>query len=143
MPNMQGPRTLPRDEGETVSKFTQAWFDAQQAKRNNSAMYSPPSEGATNESALHDAISAYCRSKGWLAIHSRMDTATTTAKGVPDFVIFADNGRVFLVECKTRLGKLSPDQAAWHAMAKRNGHEVHTVRSFEEFLETMKEVRTK
>jgi hypothetical protein len=56
------------------------------------------------------------------------------AKGVPDFVIFADGGRVFAIECKPAKGKLTPEQAGWRMMLQRNGHKFAVVRSMTEFL---------
>ena len=95
-------------------------------------------EAPMSERRLHELIEAHCRAQGWLAIHSRMDWETTLAKGVPDFVIYADRGRVITIECKSRIGKLRPEQAAWHRMAELNGHKVHVVRSFQEFLEVVR-----
>jgi hypothetical protein len=45
---------------------------------------------------------------------------------------------MLLVECKTRLGKLSPEQLATQAWAAKLGHTVHVVRSMGEFLEVVK-----
>lgn len=42
--------------------------------------------------------------------------------------------RVLLIECKTKVGKLSPEQRAVHAWAEKLGHKVHVVRTFAEFL---------
>lgn len=103
-----------------------------------------PTEGCECESDLHDQILAECRKRGWLAIHSRMDKRTTTAIGVCDFIILRDavyhskSGdylpKILLIECKTRLGKLSPAQQAFQAHAKKLGHNVQVVRSLQEFL---------
>ena len=90
-------------------------------------------EGVDRESDLHDAIIADCRRRGWIVIHSRMDRATTTAKGVPDFLIFADRARVFLFEAKRKNGKLTPEQQGFAMMADMLGFTVHVVRSFPEY----------
>jgi len=86
------------------------------------------------ESDLHDQISAYCKSKGWIAFHGSMAHKAMRTLGEPDFTILADNGRVFLIECKTKTGKLSPEQLGLQLMAERLGHTIHVVRSFAEFL---------
>lgn len=88
------------------------------------------------EADLHAQILDYCHRQEpqWVAIHSRMDAATTTDRGVPDFVILAP-GRVLLVECKRRGGKLSIHQQAWHKRAEAVGHRVVTVTSLREFVE--------
>ncbi len=88
---------------------------------------------AGEEAKLHDAIMAECKARKWQWIHNRMDKRSTTAPGVPDFVILADKGRVFFVECKTRTGKLTTEQQAFKHHADYNGHTVHVVRSPEEF----------
>lgn len=96
----------------------------------------PPvaSKGVELEGQLHDEILAECRRRGWIALHGRMDVATGRTVGEPDFTILADNGRVLLVEAKSRAGKLRPEQAALHAWARKLGHTVHVVRTFEEFI---------
>ena len=88
------------------------------------------------EADLHAQILDFCHRQEpqWVAIHSRMDAATTTDRGVPDFVILAP-GRVLLVECKRRGGKLSIHQQAWHKRAESVGHRVVTVTSLREFVE--------
>jgi hypothetical protein len=91
-------------------------------------------DAVTDEGDLHDQILSECKRRLWPAVHSRMDMATTTARGCPDFVIFADAGRVFAIECKTAKGKLTPEQMGWKMLLERNGHRYALVRSFEDFL---------
>jgi len=95
---------------------------------------SAPPDAIQRESDLHDQIMADIRRRGWLAVHSRMDMATTTAVGVPDFVIMGDKGRIWWIECKAKRGKLEPEQLAFHAQAARLGHKVSTVWNFTEYL---------
>src|SRR5207245_2822223 len=47
-----------------------------------------------SEKQLHSDILLECRSRGWIAIHSRLDRPSTTAIGSPVFVICADRGPV-------------------------------------------------
>lgn len=91
-------------------------------------------EWDTPEKRLHEQILEACRQRGWICFHSRMDRRTTTACGLPDFVILADGGRLFLVECKSRTAKLRPEQAALAAHARKLGHEIHLCRSLADFL---------
>lgn len=63
-----------------------------------------------------------------------MAHSTFRTPGEPDFVILAEGGRALLIECKTRKGKLSPEQRAIVAWANKLGHTVHVVRSFGEFI---------
>ena len=48
--------------------------------------------------------------RGIYYVRSRMDRATTTRKGVPDFIIILPGERAWLVEVKTEVGTLSQDQ---------------------------------
>jgi hypothetical protein len=96
-----------------------------------------PAEGISRESDLHEQIFAECRRRGWLAFHGAMSERTARTCGEPDFIILADAERVWLIECKTRIGKLSPAQQAISAWAAKLGHTVHVVRSFQEFLDAV------
>ena len=115
-----------------------AEFLTMQARCNSGRREAVPAEGVENEGDLHDQILAQCRHRLWPVIHSRMDMATTTATGAPDFVIFADAGRVFAVESKTKTGKQTPQQIAWQMLMERNGHRYAIVRSMVEFLDLVK-----
>jgi len=94
--------------------------------------------GVAREARLHEEIFDECRRRGWIALHGSMAERTHRTQGEPDFVILADGGRVFFVECKSRTGKLSPAQAALKFHAEKLGHTVHVVRSLEEFVEVAK-----
>jgi hypothetical protein len=87
------------------------------------------------EAALHDKIIEHCRDRGWVYFHGSTARATHRTLGEPDFVVFLPDGRVLLVECKTRTGKLSTEQLALHAALGRLGHCVHVVRSLREFIQ--------
>ena len=92
---------------------------------------------ASREKDLHADILSICRGRSWLCVHARMDRASTIGVGCPDFVVFADKGRVFVVEAKSRTGKLTPEQRAWLAWLEKLGHgkKAKVVRSLTEFLE--------
>ena len=114
--------------------ITTSEFKAMQARlaaNKKLTVIGTPVEG---ESELHAQILAECKRRLWPVIHSRMDAKTTTFKGCPDFAVFADKGRTFLIECKTRKGKLTPEQIGWQMLIERNSHSYHVVRSFQEFL---------
>jgi hypothetical protein len=88
----------------------------------------------TNERELHSKIFDECRRRGWIAFHGSMAERTHRTEGEPDFIILANRGRTFFIECKTRTGKLSPAQnALWH-QSRHLGHSIAIVRSFEDFL---------
>ncbi len=95
-------------------------------------------ESVKRESDLHDKIIEDCKNRLWLPIHSRMDRKTTTKNGTCDFIIFADNGRKFYIECKSATGKLSDEQQIFIAWMKRLKHTVHVISSFKEYLEIVK-----
>ena len=87
------------------------------------------------EKKLHDRILAKCAELGWIALHGSMAHASHRTIGEPDFIIIADRGRTFLVECKrAKGGKVRPEQAALLAWAAKLGHRATVCRSFEEFL---------
>jgi Holliday junction resolvase-like predicted endonuclease len=94
-------------------------------------------EPVTRESDLHESIFAECRKRGWIALHGSMSERTHRTAGEPDFVILANAGRVLLVECKSREGKLSPTQSAMKAHAEKLCHTVHVVRSMDEFFKIL------
>jgi hypothetical protein len=98
-----------------------------------------------HEGDLHSAIKAECRRRGWLYFTGSMASRTRRTIGEPDFVILGGGNSgctqypvVYLVECKTRTGKLSPQQQAVIHAAAALGHKIHVVRSMREFLEIIK-----
>lgn len=50
-----------------------------------------------------------------------------TARGIPDRLVVLPGGRVYLVELKTNLGRLSPTQQFWHAKFAKVGLPVHVI----------------
>ena len=95
---------------------------------------SKPIQQVKDEAQLHEQILGEIRRRGWIAFHGSMAHRTFRTPGEPDFVIMLDGGRWLAVEVKTATGKLSVDQQAIHAWAAKLGHQVHVVRSLEEFI---------
>ena len=101
-----------------------------------------PALGVTQsepESKLHDQIIAYCRERKWYYVHSRMDRATTHAKGVPDFIIATDSGETLWIECKRKGAKPSVEQLGanqWLKSLRQRAHIVWTFDEFKQFVET-------
>lgn len=87
-----------------------------------------------NEAKLHEQIIKELDRRVWGYVHSRMDKRTTTQRGICDFIIFADGGRTFLIECKLPGKKFSQDQLIFETLARHCGHTVHRCESFEEFI---------
>lgn len=92
-------------------------------------------EGCEKESALHDAIIEHCKMVGWIYFHGSMAHKAMRTPGEPDFTILANRGRVFFIECKTKIGKLSTEQLGLKQWAERLGHTIHVCRSAQEFFE--------
>lgn len=101
--------------------------------RNKRRVEPLPDDSVEDESALHRDIVAFCRSRKWGFIHSAMHRRSTVGIGSPDFVILADRGRTFYIECKAKNGKLKPAQMAFKVQAEFNGHVVHVITAMSEF----------
>jgi hypothetical protein len=95
-------------------------------------------DAVTRESDLHSFISDFCRQRGWIAFHGSMAHRAMRTIGEPDYQILADKGRVFLIECKTAKGKLTPEQLGLAMLAEKLGHKIHCIRSMKEFIELTK-----
>lgn len=116
-------------------------FDYEQMRRRlepKSAKDEHVSKGVAREADLHEEIQLECNRRGWLALHGSMAHKAHRTVGEPDFVILADGGRVILVEAKADKGKLSKEQQALAAWAKKLGHTVHVVRNMAEFLKAVR-----
>ncbi|HSH16828.1 MAG TPA: hypothetical protein VLD18_12380 [Verrucomicrobiae bacterium] len=111
----------------TLARLNPHLFGARNAERG-------VQNGVAKEASLHEEIYDECRRRGWIALHGSMAARTHRTLGEPDFVILATGGRVLLVECKSRSGKLAPAQAALKHHAEALGHTVHVVRSLAEFV---------
>ena len=90
------------------------------------------------ESTLHNQILDECKKRGWLTFHGSMAHKTFRTPGEPDFIILMDGGRLLIVECKDREGKVTVDQAGVIAWASKLGHQIHVIRSLEEFLKLLR-----
>ncbi len=119
-------------------------FDLEQMQRrlqHNSARDPKPEQfeaSTAPESKLHEQIIEHCRSRGWYFVHSRTDRRTTTAIGVPDFMLALPGGVTWWVEVKRKGNKPTRAQASVGIMLCALGHHHATVFSFEEFLNKIK-----
>jgi len=106
-----------------MSSISNAQFQEMLARaERNSGRLPQPSEPVEKESDLHDDIIGLCRANGWYYVHSRMDRATTQAKGVSDFVIALDDGLTVWIEAKAKRGKVTTEQLATISHLKKLGH---------------------
>ena len=86
------------------------------------------------ELELHAEIMKECRRRGWPYIYHDPTRPTGATLGTPDFIIYANNGRVLNVECKTKTGTLSKAQKNLAAALTANGHTYLICRSLDFFL---------
>lgn len=119
-----------------MNPFSSLWLAGWERRQTPAARQAEPVDGEAEarERDLHDKIEDECASRGWMTVRSRMDRKTTTRKGVCDFIIYADDGRMFHVEAKSSTGKLSTDQRDFKAWAEKLGHKVEVVSCMREFL---------
>lgn len=118
-------------------KWSMEQFNAYEARRLSKSLKSAMkvADAADEpESKLHSQILEQCRMRGWLAFHGSMAHKAKRTLGEPDFTILMDSGNILFIECKRASEKPSQKQLEIHAWAKRLGHTVHVVRSYQEFL---------
>lgn len=116
--------------------ITAAQYQAMRARLKPEPAAAPSKRsGVAQERELHAAVLDECRQRGWIAFHGSMAHSTFRTPGEPDFVILTDGGGLLLVECKSCEGKLSVDQQAIAAWARKLSHTIHVVRSIKDFLQ--------
>jgi len=88
---------------------------------------------------LHKPIIEWCNSQipAVPFIHARSDKPSELPPGWADFTIFYC-GKIYLIECKSRTGKISNDQRICAYLLGRQGFNVAEVRTFQQFLELIK-----
>lgn len=117
-----------------MPNLTTAEYNAILARRQaGKPTFTSSTDSRQSEADLHAQILDECRQRMWIAFHGSMAHSTFRTPGEPDFIILTEN-KVWLIECKTAVGKLSTDQRAIAAWAAKLGHTVHVIRSFEDFL---------
>lgn len=95
-----------------------------------------------DEGAFHERIMAYLKGIGVRGIvHSRMDQATTQARGVPDF-LFAIDGVPLALEAKVRNRKPTPEQLGWLAALRLDGWHTAVVRSMADVETTVQQAKS-
>jgi hypothetical protein len=118
--------------------WPKAWYLqhlAEQRAKSGSYNHVLPGECPADEMELHEEIILYCRNRGWGFIRANPTKKSHITLGAPDFVILANLGRVHFIECKSATGKLRTEQLGFKIQAEMNGHIVHVVRTFDEFME--------
>jgi hypothetical protein len=112
--------------------------------RKKSKDIGPPPGASREVESIHTPILEWCRQQTPMpaVIHSRSDKRASTNLGVPDFVILW-HGNCILIEAKTKTGKLSFHQNVWKHLAEVNEFPVHIIRSYDEFLKLVEEIKTR
>jgi hypothetical protein len=114
-----------------ISNFEYQQFLANLAR---SRGLDPDAVPVTREKVLHQQIIDECARRQWICLHGSMAHRTFRTEGEWDFTILREGGRVLLIECKTRTGKLRPAQQAIAHWAAKLGHTVFVVRDFAGFM---------
>lgn len=122
-----------------MSQFTSDWLLRYQLRNGlgkPSGLAQERPDGVEREiEGLHRPIIAECKRRGWKYVHSDPTKPTTCGEGVCDFIIYADGGRLFNIECKAKNGKLSIEQRAFIVWLEKLGHPVHVITTINEFLQ--------
>lgn len=94
-------------------------------------------DAVAREADLQEQIFKFLRERRWAFFWSPMHKASTATAGVTDFIVAAPKGRTLWLECKSKLGKLRPEQIGFKMLLEAQGHEHHVVRSYREFMEVV------
>ena len=130
------------------SGFTSDWFALHQARMNTPAVrrgvaVEPPDAVEYEIAGLHVPIMAECKRRGWRYVHSNPSKPATIGEGVCDFIIYADKGRIFHIECKSKTGKLKTEQVIFIAWLSRLAHRVYVITAMSEFFSIVDDGSTK
>ena len=120
---------LPPHLARLIAADDRAWFEGRPMIDNERI-----GEPVDVESDLHESIRKELAARGWIGFHGSMAHRSRRTVGEPDWIILGDTEQFWMIECKTKTGKLSPAQEGLRAWARKLGHEVHVVRSMAEFL---------
>lgn len=82
------------------------------------------------ESKLQTRIKKYLKKKGWYEVKHML----TSRPGWPDMEAIKD-GRTIRIEVKSKGKQADPLQKYVHRMIRKHGGEVHTVDTWEKFIE--------
>jgi hypothetical protein len=82
---------------------------------------------------LHVPIIRDLRARGWVYDYNDPTRPTGATRGAPDFKVWAEKGRFFVVECKTKTGKLSKDQIKFKDAIQALGHRYYLARSMSDW----------
>ena len=101
------------------------------------AFYAAGKAGMARERDLHDAIDQYCRERGYLTIHARMDVRSTISVGTPDWTVLMPGRKTCQIECKKSGSKPTTEQLAKLAHARKLGFVAEIVDNLEDAIDAM------
>ena len=93
------------------------------------------------ETDLQKQCNEYLRENGILFYHrqkGRSHKQTAQSAGLPDLLVWNNHCFAF-IELKTDVGRLSEDQEEFAVKASRAGFKLWIARSFEDFLEALRQ----
>lgn len=127
--------------------MSQAEIDAHNLRVSKPNQIPVAADAVEDEGELQSEIRQWCRRNGWMCFGGSMAHRTRRTLGEPDMTIvgsrpwqqgddpdFARVRIILFIECKSKTGKLRPEQSAIAAGCARHGVQVHVVRSMSEFL---------
>jgi hypothetical protein len=124
-------------------------YMTQEAVNAHQARHSPKPQPSSaqaiadgKESELHRHIKDECMARGWIALHGSMAHRAHRTIGEADFCCLLPCGVTIFVECKTKSSKLSQAQMAIQAWMHKLGHQMHVVRSLDQFQTICREAMT-
>lgn len=99
----------------------------------------PPILGGepSHEKDLHNQIIRYLNNERILFFHGSMAHKAMRTLGETDFIIALPSGVTLWLECKTKTGKLSPEQVIVRHRLLHAGHSYSIVRSYNDFLNAL------
>jgi hypothetical protein len=117
-----------------MTRFTQSDIDRLNSKNSRQPIPVAQASERRYERDLHDEILTECARRRFYVVHSRMDRATTQAKGVTDFIIAMPDSKTLWVECKRKGSKMTPEQNVTAHVLKALGHRHAVVHTLAEFI---------
>lgn len=96
----------------------------------------PPAPDEGKEARLQGKCEKWLKDRGYCYVHDRSKKMNKRGE-ILDLYCFLPEGRVVIMELKSKDGGMSPEQRQTYRMLKYLKHEVYEVRSFKQFLQIM------
>jgi hypothetical protein len=120
--------------------ISQADYLAMEARLNKGKVVDKrTSKAVAREADLHDDISDYCKGKGYLVRHDRMDKPTTGQVGWPDFEIHKPKAITVFLEAKAAGRKATWEQLGMIARLRKLGYTAEIVDNIQDSIKVIEE----